>query len=301
MLRRNTGLKLFSIVLALLLWYSITKAERDAERIIELPVSLRKIPDGLTVTNPPTKAVSVTLRGPRTILDNVDERKTRLQVALAGLQQGDNRVDLNGTMLNPDLPRSLKAIRFDPSSLTLQADKRTLRRLPVKADLAGSPGLGYTVAESTIAPDVVEVTGPARVLEELKQVTTEPIDLRGVTQTLQKNVLLDRPDQALTYVPDVVRVTVTLEEILASRDFAKVPVPLPEGAREVFPATVDLTVRGPQRLLPNLKLAPDAIHVDASGLPPGTHSVDVGVDLPEGLKVVTVSPAKVRVKIGGRL
>jgi hypothetical protein len=135
--RNKPGAKLFSLVVAIFLWYSITKTERDAERMIDVPVSLRKVPDGLTVLNPPTKAVSLTLRGPRTILDNVDERKARLQLSLANLQLGDNRIDPNGSMLNPELPRSLKVVRFDPPSFTLRADRRTMRRLPVKPTWRG--------------------------------------------------------------------------------------------------------------------------------------------------------------------
>jgi YbbR domain-containing protein len=298
-LQRNPGLKLVSLVLAVFLWYSITKTERDAERIIELPVSLRRIPDGLTVMDPPTKAVTVTLRGPRTILDNVDERRGRLQVGLANIALGDNRIDLSGTMLNPELPRSLKVVRFDPPSFTIRADRRTMRRLPVKPDLAGSPALGYTVSESTVTPEVVEVTGPARLLEDLKQVRTEPIELRGVEEALQRNVLLERLNPALTFVPDVVRVRVTLEESVAVRDFPKVPIAVPDGVTQVQPSSIDLSIRGPQRLLHNLKLDPDAVRIDVSGLGPGTHSVVVQVNVPDGLQVVSHTPDKVRVKVGG--
>src|SRR5262249_51308138 len=156
-------------------WYAITRTERDAERVIEVPVSLRRIPDGMTVTNAPTKPVSITMRGPRTILDNVDERRDRIQVSLVNLQLGETRVDLSGSMLNPELPRWVKVVHFDPPSFTVRADRRAMRRLPVRADLAGSPALGYTVAESTVTPELVEVTGPAGMLEDLKHVTTEPI------------------------------------------------------------------------------------------------------------------------------
>jgi YbbR domain-containing protein len=301
LLRRDPGTKLVALLLAIFLWYSITKTERDAERIIELPVSLRNIPDGFAVSQPPTKPVSVTLRGPRTILDNVDERKTRLQVGLKRISEpGDLRVDLNGAMLSPELPRSLKAVRFDPPSLTLRADKRTMRRLPVKPNLAGSPALGYTVTESTVAPDVIEVTGPARIVDDLKQVTTEPIELRGASESVERNVLLDRPDPALTFVPDVVRVTVTLQENLVSRDFPRVRIVVPAGVSEITPATVDLTIRGPQRLVHNLRLPPDAVTVDVADLPPGVHAgVGLQVTLPEGLKVVEQSPDRVRVKVAG--
>jgi YbbR domain-containing protein len=258
------------------------------------------VPDGLTVLNPPTKAVSLTLRGPRTILDNVDERKARLQLSLANLQLGDNRIDPNGSMLNPELPRSLKVVRFDPPSFSLKADRRTMRRLPVKADLAGSPALGYTVADSTVSPEMVEVTGPAGLLEGLKQVPTEPVDLRGASEPLQRNVLLERLDQSITFVPDVVQVRVNLEENIAVREFPKVAVAVPDGAAQVTPASVDLTIRGPQRLLHNLTLPPETAHVDVANLEPGTHTVPVQVTLPEGLKVVAQSPDRVRVRIGKR-
>ena len=297
------GVKLFAIATAVFLWYSITKTERDAERIIELPVSLRKIPDALTVLNPPTKPVSVTLRGPRTILDNVDEHKARLQLSLANIQQGDNRIDPNGAMLSPELPRSLKVVRFDPPSFTLSVDRRAMKRLPVRADLAGSPGLGYTVAESTVTPEMVDVTGPARLLNDMNHVSTEQIELRvadPADRPFQRNVLLERIDQSLTYVPDVVQVRVTFEENIAVRAFPKVAVAVPDGVAQVTPANVDLTIRGPQRLLHNLTLPPETAHVDVANLPPGSHVVPVQVTLPDGLKLVSQSPERVRVRIGGR-
>lgn len=299
-LQNQPGVKLFAIVTAVFLWYSITKTERDAERIIDVPVSLRKIPDSLTVLNPPTKPVSLTLRGPRTILDNVDERKARLQLALANIQQGDNRIDPNGSMITPELPRSLKVVRFDPPSFTLRADRRAMKRLPVRADLAGSPALGYTVAESTVTPEMVDVTGPARLLADMNHVSTEPVDLKGADQAFQRNILLDRLDPSLTYVPDVVQVSVTLDESIAVRDFPKVAIVAPDTVTQMSPASVDLTIRGPQRLLHNLSLPPETARVDVTNLPPGAHMVPVQVTLPDGLKLVSQAPDRVRVKIGGR-
>jgi hypothetical protein len=43
-LRHNRGLKLISLLLAFFLWYSINVSERDAERVLELPVVVRKLP-----------------------------------------------------------------------------------------------------------------------------------------------------------------------------------------------------------------------------------------------------------------
>jgi len=102
LIRHNTGLKLISLGLACFLWYSINELERDAERQVEMPVAIRKVPQGLIVTDlSPAKGVTVTLRGPRTILDSVDEGKTRLVVDRSTANEGKLSVDLNRATLTP--------------------------------------------------------------------------------------------------------------------------------------------------------------------------------------------------------
>ena len=44
-IRHNPGLKLVSLLLACFLWYSINELERDAERVVEMPVAIRKVPE----------------------------------------------------------------------------------------------------------------------------------------------------------------------------------------------------------------------------------------------------------------
>src|SRR5207237_6385314 len=103
-LSRNTGLKLVSLLLAFFLWFSINVSERDAEGTIELPLRIRAMAPGLIVTNQPAKPVSVTLRGPRTILDGVDERRARVSVHLSPHAARDQRVDVNPDPIRPDPP-----------------------------------------------------------------------------------------------------------------------------------------------------------------------------------------------------
>ena len=68
---------------------------------------------------------------------------------------------------------------------------------------------------------------------------------------------------------------------------------------EIQPGWVDLTVKGPQRVLHNLALGEAAVYVDASGLAPGSHQLDVRVDLPAALELVRTAPDKQVVRIGG--
>jgi len=119
LLRRNRGLKLVSILLAFFLWFSINVSERDAERVVELPVTIRRLQPGLIVTNLPAKPIKARLRGPRTILEGVDEHKVRLAPDLSSTMPGDLRLDLGGDMIRPDLPRRLKVVSLEPARLKL--------------------------------------------------------------------------------------------------------------------------------------------------------------------------------------
>ena len=95
----NWGLKLVALLIAIFLWFSINVTERDAERMVELPVSVRKLQQGLVVTNPPNKPVQVVVRGPRTILDGVDEHRARVALDLSIVGPGDIRVELSPDMV----------------------------------------------------------------------------------------------------------------------------------------------------------------------------------------------------------
>jgi YbbR domain-containing protein len=299
LVRHNPGLKLISIVLACFLWYSINVLERDAERLVEVPISIRRVPPELIVTTPPMKPVTLTLRGPQTILDNVDEHKTRLVVDLSAAGPGEATIDLATANLNPDLPRRLKVLRAQPQRLKLTVERLAKRRIPIKIDLAGAPALGYMVAESTVAPDHVEVSGPASKVDDLKEISTEPIDLHGLARTFQRRVLLEWAGDFVVFVPDKVLVNVDVEEIMVSREFRRVAVTVINGENAtVSPSQVNLTLHGPQQMLHNFKIPEGGVIVDAAGLAPGSHEVTVQLrGLPPQLEIVERSPDLVKLQV----
>jgi YbbR domain-containing protein len=293
MVRRNPGLKLVSLLLAFFLWFSINVSERDAEGTIELPLQVRSLASGLIVTSQPAKPIAVTLRGPRTIIDGVDERRERFSIDLSGAAPGETRVELNGDMIRPELPRRLKIVRIEPARAKVRVERLARRRLPVKAELAGLPPLGYT-AEASVTPADVEVSGPASKVEELKEIKTEPVELHGAPEPVQRSVLLSWAGDFVSFTPDHVNVGITFAPTMMSRKFEHVEVTVrnvPAGLHmRLTPPRVDLTVQGPQKLLASYTLPDGSVWVDAAGLDPGAHRVTPHVELPQSLEVVRREP-----------
>jgi len=306
-LRQNPGLKLFSLLLAFFLWFSINVSERDAESTFEVPIRVSRLASDLIVTRMPNKPVEVTLRGPRTILNGVKEDRTRLALDLSNGAPGEMRIELNSDMLRPELPRRLKLLRLEPSRLRVQVERLARRRIPVKVDLAGTPPLGYTVAKVEASPSEVEASGPAGKVEDLKEIKTEPLDLRAVSPRFERDVLLSWAGDFVSFMPDRVSVRVALKESELSRKFEHVSVALrnvPEGlAAQLTPPRVDLTVRGPASYLNDYRIPDGRVYVDAAGLAPGSHRVTPHVDLPEPLEVPQREPEVLTLQLtakGGR-
>lgn len=302
LIRHNAGLKLVSLICAVFVWATINVSERDAERVLEVPISLRKVERGLVVTNPPVKPVSVVVRGPRTILDGINERETRMTLDLTGYQPGEARIELNTGMLRPELKRHVKGVRVEPARIKVTLERLARRTLPVRADLGGMPAFGLTVASSQVEPAQVEVTGPASRLDDLKEVVTEPVDLRGEQElSAKRKVPLVSAGDFVNFSPDEVTVTIALEEVTMSREFhrAEVKILNAEGAVVEPGGAVEVTIRGPQRVLHNFKLEDGMVYIDAAGQAPGKRRLDVHVDVPAPLEVVRRTPDKLNVMIPG--
>jgi YbbR domain-containing protein len=299
-LGRNTGLKLFSLLLAFFLWFSINVSERDAERVLELPVVPRRVPADLIVADGPVKPVAVTVRGPRTILDGIDEQKQRIAIDLANASAADTRVDFNSDMLRPELPRRLKVVRFEPGRIKLRVERRVRRKLPVRVALDGAPAAGYTIGQPTVVPPQVDVSGPASQVDEQKEIVTEPISVSGATDSIQRESLLAWAGDSLSFMPDRVTIAVPVTEIVVSRAFDGIPITIrnAEGLQvRVVPPRVDLTVRGPQLRLNDLTIGDGQSYVDAGGLGPGKHTVAVQTDLPPGFEVTRRRPEEVTLHV----
>ena len=299
-LRRNPGLKVVSLLLAFLLWFTINQTERDFQTTLEVPLAVRSLAPGLIVTGQPSKPIAIQVRGPRTILDGIDERKERMALNLSDKGAGEIRVELSAEMLRPELPRRLKVVSIDPMRVKVRVERLSRQRLPIKVELDGMPPLGYT-AEPSVVPSEVEVSGPASKVDNLKEIKTEPVAMHGAPEPIERNVFLSWAGEHVSFTPDRVTVAVTFQPTMMVRRFEHVDVVvrgLPDALRaKLIPPRVDLTVTGPQRVLTTYELPDGSVYVDASALGPGSHRVTPKTELPQSLEVTRREPEVQRLEI----
>jgi YbbR domain-containing protein len=298
MLTHNAGLKLLSLLAAFALWFFVNAGERDTEAALQVPLEFRNIPATLMVVSPRLDFVDLRVSGPRTLLNRINRERLSMSFDLAGVRPGPAVFRVIPDQL--DLPRGVSVVRLTPSEVTLEFAEKGQKRVPVHLALTGKPQGGLRVTETRVAPDLVDVYGPADVVAKIKTAETTPIDLTEAGSGLiEREVSLEPPREHVSYSAWLVHAQVRLEEPEETRLLKAVPVVVrgAAGRTQVRPSTVQITVRGPRSSVEGLELNHGAVYIDATDREPGDHAVKPTVDLPAGVELVKVDPASVQVRI----
>lgn len=203
----NLGLKVVSLVLAFSLWY-IVAGERGTEIVVSIPLEFRNLPEGLEIIEESANQVDVRLRGSSEFLRTLSPQAIQVAMDLSDVNSGQNAVYLTPSQV--DTPYGVRVMRVTPASVNLHVESLAERSVQVVPRVVGEPAAGFALADIRLEPAEITISGPASTLENLEQVTTEPISLEGLRETYSQSlqILIDDPFVRLI---DVNSVEVTLE------------------------------------------------------------------------------------------
>ncbi|HLJ60610.1 MAG TPA: CdaR family protein [bacterium] len=199
--------------------------------------------------------------------------------------------------------QEVRGLTIDPSIVqaTLPVREGTITKIvPVVPALVGSPASGLAVTGVTITPQTVAVSGSVTALQAIQTATTAPIDIGGARSDVTRKVALALPQGSAAQTQQVT-VVVRIGRMLLSRVLPGVPVRIsgvPKGsAARAAPDHVDVQVEGPQDAVQ--RLAPSAlmVEVDASGPARGARRVAPRVVLPNGVRLLAITPAQITLTV----
>ena len=210
----NLGLKVVSLVLAFSLWY-IVAGERGTEIVLSIPLEFRNLPEGLEVIEESAQQVDVRLRGSSEFLRALSPQEVQAAMDLSEVDPGQNTVYLSPSQV--DTPYGVRVMRVTPASVNLIIETLAERTVQVVPRVVGEPAAGFVLADIRLEPPEITITGPASTLENLEQLTTEPISAEGLRETYSQSlqILIDDPFVRLIEVNSV---EVTLEVLEESID-----------------------------------------------------------------------------------
>ena len=195
----NLGLKLLSVILAVLLW-AVVLGEQKVEVTVSIPLEIKDLPRNMVLVNEPTDTLHVRLRGPRTLVMTLGPR----EVGFGGLPktfvEGENLVPIQPGAVR--VPRGIQVVEVNPTRLRVVLDAIVEREIEVSPRVEGSPASGFVVKRVTSSPARIRMTGPKTELRRLARVYTLPINLEGHSTSFTTRAMLEPPGRQIRTVEE---------------------------------------------------------------------------------------------------
>jgi YbbR domain-containing protein len=299
-LQRNLVWMLLALALSATLWTVVTTQQNPdvVDVFPSIPVELRNIPGGMTVRNEPPP-VSITVIGPADVIPTLRAAKFQATVDLSrgapGLQ------DLPVEVHSIDGRVKVQDISPGKASILLEPIRR--KEVPARAKVVGERPLGFNVRAPKMTPDLVAVSGPQSMVEQVVAAVAD-VSMTGVTNSINQvyrvtpqNAAGERVDR-ITITPENVLIEMPVEQ---ERAFKSVPVSVelrgaPAPGYQVVGLRVDpvaITVEGEPRAIESIQFAQTApVNVDSAA---GDLSVNAELEMPAGVRSARTQPIVVRV------
>jgi YbbR domain-containing protein len=210
---RNWGLKLFSFLVALVLWLTLIPEEKTfTEKNLTVALELHNIPSGMEVVEKPPSTVDVKIRTPRRLLEQVTPANVRAVLDLRDARVDVQNYDLNESMIKT--PQGAQVTEVRPSQVSLKLERTIAVMLEVEPQITGELQEGLGVVKIEVVPPQVLVSGPESKIDRNAKVRTTPVDISPLTQQteIEARLILPNPDLQFASGQTAVRVRVLIQE-----------------------------------------------------------------------------------------
>ena len=169
---RNLGLKVVALALAVAGWWFVA-GESKVLVGFTIPLEMRNVPKGLTMTNNPGGQVEVRLSGPSSLLSGMRPTEISAGVDLTAARAGRQSFILDDRAVK--VPPGIKVQRISPSTVEVVLDRTERRMVQVSARIGGGAAVRRRVTKVEIDPPSVEVEALTEEFARMAVVYTEEI------------------------------------------------------------------------------------------------------------------------------
>lgn len=184
----NWGLKLISVLCAMILWLIVVN--------VDDPITTKKfknIPVKILSENLISEAgqiyeildesdkVTVTVKAKRSIVESLRVSDFKATADFA------ERVSENTIPIEVDVTKrsgDIEDIYLDNNTVKIQVEKKIRRKIPVEISISGKTAEGFTVGSTKVSPEEISIEGPESVINQVKKVVL-PVDVNGASQDIR--------------------------------------------------------------------------------------------------------------------
>ena len=283
-------------------------------RIPVVRETIGSVPNGWYATNGTLDPSTLTISGPKSIVEQVVRAVVVQDLSSVPGQEGTLRTaltfqleDINGDPVESD------ALEITSNSVLLDTVIVEQTVYPCKSltfsdigVVVGKPADGYEIKSVNISPRTIVAAGKSGTLNNLENVFTDAtVDVNNRTESFSQTVRIRKPSELNYLSQESVTIAVEIGEIISERTFTDVRIHVTNVESGHGASLVDryadlVVIEGPLNWLDSLKSSQLVLTVDASGLMAGEYEVPVILEITgdEGVSYgVKISPNVVKLTV----
>jgi len=238
--RKDMLLKVVSLCLGALLWYLVV-GEDQVDINIQVPIEVLNLPENLVISNQSHKELNVTVRGPRSIMQELRNQNISRPVDMS--KAGPGTIVIKNEKDSIPLPRGTSVLRLQPANITLSIDQLIQKTIPINAVTEGEVSAGYKLRQITMDPDKIIVSGPKTVLESALALQSYVINLDGLNHSITLPVHLNLSADFVNLIGETVVVAkIEVQEKFIKKTVDKIPINVKDASRSVIVEPDSITV-----------------------------------------------------------
>ena len=296
----HTGLKIVSVVLAILLWMMVSSQRASVERGLRIPLELQNLPENLEMVEPPQESVDVRVRGTADTLSRLVAGDLVATVDLSAAQPGRRLFHLSPERIKA--PFAVAVTHVAPTSVAIRFEPAATRIVPIVPSLEGEPAAGFIAGKISADPPTVAVVGPESILRRVTEAITEPVWVGAAKTDIRATVNVGVADQGVR-LKDARSAVVTVAIVPApeARQMTHVTVRVRNLAAgltaRVTPAAVAVRVRASKEVISKIRESSIVAYVDLEGIGVGDYGLPVRLEPIPSVGLDQLDPSIVSIQV----
>lgn len=178
---------IFSTFLALIFWFSTVRLSY-IEKKVTLPLTYKNLPSNFVILNGYETNVTVLIKAKEDFFNNPNfTNVVKAFVYLDNARTGNNLYPVDLVLNAPIQDFSVRLLKEE---VKLNIDYINSNYIGIKPNIVGIPSRGYFVDEIILQKTNILVIGPASLLSKLECLSTSPVSVENITNSLITNVSL---------------------------------------------------------------------------------------------------------------
>lgn len=254
-----------------------------------VPFSYEQRTAQASVDNKPIE--KVTVRGPQSRVERVAFARATVNVNQLTANYNSPRplqpIDASGGVISgvTVLPENVDVLVPIVSSVGI-------KRVPVVPQIVGQPAQGHVVTNVSVNPEFVTLTGSSGPLDNVRNASTNPVDIAGLSGVISRTVNIRMPSGVALVENEPQQVIVNIRTAPINQPFSislpaqVLPVNVPPGLTvNISPNIVQVGLSGSAGQISALGANALQGTIDLRNVAPGTYTLAPAFNLPQGITI----------------